>query len=110
MPLARPLPTVVAELIAYRLRVLGHPLRIRILDELERRREVSVQQLADGLDASQQNTSRHLGILRHAGVVGGRQEGRVVWYAITDSRAFSVIEAVGCRVVDDMRTPPGDDA
>jgi len=50
----RPLPGVLVELVAHRLRVLGQPMRVRLLDELERRSEANVHTLADELSASQQ--------------------------------------------------------
>lgn len=63
-------------LIASRLRVLGQPLRVRLIDHLDRSGEAHVQALADELAATQQNTSKHLGALWRAGVVTRRQEGR----------------------------------
>lgn len=106
MALPRPLPGVLVELIAHRLTVFGQPIRIRILDELERSREKNVQQLADDLESTQQNISRHLAILRHAGVVGGRQDGRVVWYTITDPHAFPTVETIGRQLFESPAGTP----
>ncbi|MBA3509329.1 MAG: helix-turn-helix transcriptional regulator [Thermoleophilaceae bacterium] len=61
------------ELIADELRVLGQPLRLRLIDYLEPCGETNAQGLADDLGATQQNVSRHLGILHQAGVVARRQ-------------------------------------
>jgi len=55
--ISRPLPNQLVELIAARLRLVGQPLRIRMLDHLERNGEREVQQLADELDAP---TAKHL--------------------------------------------------
>ena len=54
MPLPRPLPDPLVELIARRFRVLGEPMRIRLLDRL-RDGEATVLELTDALGASQQN-------------------------------------------------------
>ena len=60
MALPHPLPDDLVELIARRFRVLGEPMRIRLLDRL-REGEATVGELAEALDASQQNVSKHLG-------------------------------------------------
>src|SRR5207245_8586960 len=56
MTLPHPLPDELVELIARRFRVLGEPLRIRLLDRL-RAREATVNELTETLGASQQNVS-----------------------------------------------------
>lgn len=77
MALSRPLADPLIEIVAMRFRMLGQPVRIRLLDRLDRVGEAHVQWLADELAATQQNTSKHLGALWRTGVVSRRQEGRV---------------------------------
>src|SRR5437762_13201876 len=62
------------ELIAERFRILGEPIRIRILQELENG-ERNVSELVAAIGSSQPNVSKHLRILQESGVVGRRQEG-----------------------------------
>ena len=57
-----PLPDPLVELIAHRFRVLGEPARIKLLDAL-RSGPATVGELAGRLGLSQQNTSKHLGVL-----------------------------------------------
>jgi hypothetical protein len=64
MSLPRPIPDALAELIAYRLRVLGQPVRIQLLDHLERDGEASVRALADEVGITPYNASQQLGVLR----------------------------------------------
>jgi DNA-binding transcriptional ArsR family regulator len=99
----RPLPDMLVELVARRFRVLGQPVRVRLLDEPERRGEANVQTLADELSATQQNASRHLGVLTHAGVLARRQDGRVVWYRVANPEAFGLIETTAAEVLDELR-------
>ncbi len=80
-------------MIAERLRVIAEPMRIRLLDRL-RDGETTVQALGDDLDASQQNVSKHLGVLLRAGIVGRRKEGTFVYYRIVDEGVFSLCEQV----------------
>jgi DNA-binding transcriptional ArsR family regulator len=88
-----PLPEALVGLIAERFRVLGEPMRIRLLDQL-RAGEATVQSLADSTDTSQQNVSKHLGVLLHAGVVGRRKDGTFVYYRIVDEGVFDLCEQV----------------
>lgn len=93
MALPSPIPLDLAELIATRLRVIGDPNRIRILDQL-RGGELSVAQLTDRLGTSQQNTSKHLGVLLQAGIVSRRKEGTSAWYSVADPGVFELCEQV----------------
>jgi DNA-binding transcriptional ArsR family regulator len=92
-PLPNPLPQPLVELIAQRFRVIGEPMRIRLLDRL-RDGESSVQELADALSTSQQNVSKHLGVLHGAGIVDRRRDGNRVLYAIADDSVFALCETV----------------
>ena len=74
MNLPTPIPMELAEMIAARLRVIGDPNRIRILDQL-RDGELSVAQITERLGTSQQNASKHLGVLLQAGIVARRKHG-----------------------------------
>lgn len=93
MKLPRPIPLDLAEMIAARLRVIGDPTRIRILDLL-RDGELSVMQLAERLETSQQNTSKHLGVLLQAGILSRRKEGTSSLYKVADEGVYALCEQV----------------
>ena len=93
MPLSHPLPDDLVELLARRFRVLGEPLRIKLLDRL-RDGEASVNELAEALGASQQNVSKHLAVLADAGVLGRRKAGTQVYHRIVDEGVFALCEEV----------------
>jgi len=88
-----PVSPELAELIAQRMRVIGDPVRIRLLDHL-REDEASVASLTETLGATQQNVSKHLQVLHQAGIVGRRKEGTSVLYRIVDSSVFELCELV----------------
>jgi len=88
-----PLPAPLVELIAERFRVMGEPMRIRLLDAL-REAPATVQQLQVATDASQQNVSKHLGVLLRGGLVSRRKEGNFSLYAIADEGVFELCEQV----------------
>ena len=93
MSLPHPLPDDLAELIARRFRALSDPLRVRILDLL-REQELSVSALAEQLDASQQNISKHLAVLTDSGMLARRKQGNHVYYRIADQAVFALCEQV----------------
>lgn len=103
MTLVRPLPDPLVELVAARFRVLGQPIRVRLLERLELLGEAHVQALADELAATQQNTSKHLGALWRAGLVTRRQEGRVAVYSLVDGGGSDLIEQVATAIAVELR-------
>ncbi len=88
-----PLPAPLVELIAERFRVLGEPMRIRLLDAL-REGPATVRELEQATDASQQNVSKHLGVLLRSGLVSRRKDGNFSLYAIADEGVFELCEQV----------------
>lgn len=88
-----PIPAGLAELIAERLKVIGDPNRIRILDLL-RQGERTVGDIADELSTSQQNASKHLGVLQQAGIVGRRKQGTSTYCRVVDASVFDLCELV----------------
>ncbi len=93
MTLPHPLPDPLVELIAKRFRVIGEPMRIRLLDRL-REGEASVHELTEATGATQQNVSKHLGVLHAAGIVARRKEGTRTVYAIADDSVLELCEHV----------------
>ena len=93
MSLPHPLPSDLAEVIARRFRAIGEPMRVRLLDHL-RDGEVTVNELTERLGSSQQNVSKHLGVLADAGIVGRRRDGIRVYYRIVDEGVIGLCEQV----------------
>jgi len=77
--------------LAPRLQALADPNRLRILEVL-RRGERCVCRLEELLGMDQPLLSHHLRVLREAGLVSGRREGRWVHYSIVPE-ALSALEA-----------------
>lgn len=74
------------------LRVLGHPVRVRIIELLrDGERSVGDLQAQLGLDSS--GTSQHLGVLRRQGVLETRKVGTSVRYRVRDPRTFQLIDS-----------------
>ena len=88
-----PLPEPLVELIAARFRVLAEPMRIRLLDRL-RGGDATVHELQEALGASQQNVSKHLGVLLNAGMVARSKQGTSSLYSIADRGVFELCDQV----------------
>ena len=71
-------------------RVLGHPVRIRIL-ELLSDGERTVGDLQERLELDSSGTSQHLGALRQLGLLEARREGTSVYYRIKDPRVSQLL-------------------
>lgn len=106
MPLPHPLPDSLVELIARRFRVIGEPMRIRLLDRL-REGDASVQELTEATGAGQQNVSKHLGTLHDAGIVARRKEGTRTVYSIADPSVLELCEHV-CGSLQRQHSELGD--
>jgi DNA-binding transcriptional ArsR family regulator len=88
-----PLPDPLVELVAQRFRVLGEPMRIKLLDRL-REGEATVSELQEAVGASQQNVSKHLVILLSAGMVSRTKDGNYARYSIADPAVFKLCDQV----------------
>ncbi len=66
---------------AERLKALGDPLRLRIVDLL-RHGEMTVSDIAEFLEAEMVTVSHHLQILKHVKLVSPRREGRFIYYCL----------------------------
>ena len=84
----------VVETTARMLKCLGHPIRLLILDLLERRGESTVTEVQEGLDLEQAVCSQHLNLMRDKGILTRRKEGVHAFYSLGDPRALKVLGCV----------------
>ena len=81
--------------IAEVLKAMADPTRLKILHCLQNG-ELCVSDILHEVGGSQANVSKHLSVLRRAGLVSCRREGLNVFYSISDEAVFSI-----CRNVCD---------
>ena len=93
MTVTHPLPDDLVELIAERFRALSEPTRIKLLDQM-REGEATVFELTELIGTTQQNVSKHLGVLQRSGIVARRKQGNFAYYRIVDEGVLSLCEAV----------------
>ena len=71
-------------------RGFSDPSRLSILDAL-RDGEVTVNEIVKATGLSQPNVSNHLGCLRYCGLVVSKQQGRFVYYELSDKRVGQLL-------------------
>jgi ArsR family transcriptional regulator len=86
----QPSTTLLSSEIVAGFHALSDPLRLQII-ELLREQELCVCDLCDLSNVAQSKLSFHLRVLREAGLIRSRQEGRWVYYSL-DLRQFVVLE------------------
>jgi DNA-binding transcriptional ArsR family regulator len=94
-------------LIAQRFQALADPTRIKLLDHICLRGEASVQELTDLVGSTQQNVSKHLGVLRDAGVIRRRKVGNYAYYSVVDGRVRALCEDVCGSLEEQYRSLHG---
>ena len=90
------------ELIAGRFRALGEPMRLKILERLFRS-PAAVGEVLHDVGGSQANVSKHLAVLRSAGLVERRRLGSRTVYAIADPSVERLCAVVCDAVQRDAR-------
>lgn len=98
---AKQLSDTALELIATRFRALSEPMRLRLLNLLMQG-ERSVGQLVEASGSSQANVSKHLSLLREAGMVGVRKEGLTSICFIADPLVNELCDMMCCRLREEM--------
>jgi len=94
------------ELVAARFRAMGEPLRLCILQELEGG-ERSVSTLADRVESTQPNVSKHLKLLQDVGLVIRRQQGTTVYYSIADAMVSELCDMICSRLRNRLEAQVG---
>ncbi|MBD2198451.1 MULTISPECIES: ArsR/SmtB family transcription factor [Calothrix] len=81
------------ELLARRFKVLAEPTRLQILGALCNQ-EQTVQEICDRTGLKQGNVSRHLQLMKDAGVLTCRREGSWRYYRVIDTELLSMCKHV----------------
>lgn len=90
-PFLLPRPPTEPDLIAKYFKVLSDATRVRVLELLHGRGEMSVGELTEALALGRTNVSNHLGCLRWCGFVHTRRNHRTVYYSVADPRVTELL-------------------
>ena len=87
------------ERVASRFKVLGEPMRLRILQAVCKEPR-SVNEIVAAVGSTQANVSKHLALLAAGGVLARRKNGQCVYYAVKDKLAVKLCELVHAQLAE----------
>jgi ArsR family transcriptional regulator len=90
-------------LIARRFAVLGEPTRLRLLNLIHARGEVTVGELVEATDTGQANVSKHLAVLRAERMVVRRRSGSHALYRVADPGLIRLCDEVCAGVRQELQ-------
>lgn len=70
--------------VARRFRLLGEPVRLELLNQLQVNGEMNVQRLVELTGHGQANVSKHLRLMEEEGLLSRRQDGLYAFYRLED--------------------------
>ena len=79
--------------------LLSHPLRIKILWLLKKKKSLNVHEIQKELDIGQSNVSQHLSLLRTNKLVTEERKGKEVYYSLIASKKISKVVASALNLI-----------
>lgn len=79
--------------IAQHFKLLGEPMRLKILQALCRK-PLTVTEIVEATGATQANISKHLALLATAGILTREKDGQCVYYGMKDPLTLKLCELV----------------
>lgn len=87
------LDDITADRVAHVLKAVGHPVRLQIIELLEKR-DMCVGDIVDALGVKQAITSQHLNMMRDREVLSSRRDGAKVYYAIKNKNVIKLLYCI----------------
>lgn len=85
------------EFAATMLKCVGHPVRLRIVELLEKRGEVPVHQIQEELELAQAVVSQHLTKMKALGLLRADRRQGMVFYSVALPQLYKLLECIrGC--------------
>jgi len=75
------------------LKVLGHPVRLKIVAGLMSQ-SCNVKKIWECLELPQATVSQHLALLKNKGIIEGKRDGVEVFYQVTSPESRRIVEAL----------------
>lgn len=101
------MPKDIYEIRASIFKALGHPTRLKILDLLSSAGEICVCEIVKELNIDQPTVSKHLSILKNAGIIDSRKEGLMVFYQLKIPCALDFLRCVDNIIKADIQLKAG---
>ena len=95
----RELTEVELDRVAQQFRVLGEPMRLRIL-QLICRKPLTVGEIVTATGATQSNISKHLALLASTGTITRQKDAQFVYYRLSDPFTMKLCELVHSQLFE----------
>lgn len=89
------------ERIAFILKTIAHPVRLKITELLDQKGSLSVGEICDALQTEQSLTSHHLANMKLKGLLSSHREGKNIYYALKEkdvTKILSCLENCQCNM------------
>lgn len=88
---------------ARRFKILSEPVRLELLNQMQKKGEMTVSELVEATGHRQANVSKHLGLMAQEGLLDRRKEGLYVFYQISDPTLSALCMLVCGRIREEAR-------
>lgn len=75
-------------------KLLGHPLRLRLVELLDLHGEKTVNELAELTDQAQSAVSLYLGRLKSSGLLKSRRSGNQTYYSVAEPKLRTLLDCL----------------
>jgi DNA-binding transcriptional ArsR family regulator len=82
------------------LRTLAHPVRLRMV-QLMLRGRLTVGEIAEACEIPSHSASEHLRMMQHCGLLARRQDGRRIYYQVSEPTVERLMDCIERRFGDD---------
>ncbi len=79
---------------AYILKTVAHPTRLAIIDLLDMKKSMSVNEICEALDSEQSLISHHLINMKLRGILKSEKDGLSVFYSLKEKDVTKLIECI----------------
>lgn len=80
------------------IKAITHPLRMKILNHILKNEPVQVSKIYKGLKLEQSVTSSHLKVLRDAGFVTTKRDGKMILYSINHDKMGEILDFIKDKI------------
>lgn len=82
------------------LKALAHPTRLKIVELVSKKKELCVCEIHEEINLEQSNVSRHLAVLRRAGILNSRKDGLKAMYSLKEPLVQDMLKTLDKVIVN----------
>jgi len=82
------------EVAARRLRAVAHPMRMAIIDLLEKNPTLNVTEIYTKLRLEQAAASHHLNLMKNTGILASKRDGKQTFYSLRNDSILKVLDCI----------------